>query len=241
MKEVLVGDQHRRLSILSGPPASGKTVLAIVLANHLEADGVTSYFHRLTANSPIQDIWREILENDNPGNLFVLDNCHLNLDSMNYIYANFNSVQNAACLFVTREISEKTRYSTEFDSFDVLERLSEETFKLEVGKDIRDKIVGIIENYKRYYERLYGREYLIGDEDMVLSSTRGNLLALYYLLKLWPDIERLDQVVKNLMLKEIYSRYLTHPTSEVLLKYAALYQFEIDIEPLYHETPSAAP
>lgn len=239
IREVLVSNQHRRLSILSGPPASGKTVLSIVLANHLEAHGITTYFHRLTANSPVRDIYREILDNDNPGNLFVFDNCHLNLDALNYIYANFNSVHNAACLFVTRDISEKARFSSEFDNLDVLERLSEETFKLAVGKDARDKIVGIIANYKGYYERLYGREYLIGNEDKVINNTRGNLLALYYLLKLWPDIERLDLVDINSMLKEIYNRYLTHPTGEVLLKYAALYQFEIDIEPLQCETPSA--
>ena len=237
LKNRFSDNNRNKLFTLSGPPASGKTVLSIILAKIVEESGGSAFFHRVTTKTQIKELWEDITKNDFENNLFIFDNCHLNIEIPNDIYANSHLIQNAACLFVSRDISEKVRLSAELDNLDYFDSLAESAYRIDIDESDINKIIGIIEKYKGYYEKVYKKKFKIGDINKILNTIHGNLLALYYFLTEWPEVSSLDQVDKTYVLENIYRRYLSHPTSELILKYAALFQYEISVEPLQKEVP----
>lgn len=232
-------DNSSRIALLEGPPASGKSILSLLIAKGLEDEGYSTFFHRVTSKSSIDNIWQDLIQNNRPKTLFVFENCHLNTEIANFIYANISLVNNLSFLFVTRIISQKVRFSSELDNLDVFESLAEVTFRLNPESNNYEKVIGIVEKYKRHYESVYNKPFLIGDITKILENIKGNLLALHYYLEFWPTINSLDAADRKLVSKEIYKRYLMHPASAILLKYAAIYQFEINIEPQEQEVLSA--
>ena len=232
-------NSSRRIAIIEGPPASGKTILSLIIAKSLEDEEYSVHFHRVTSRSSFENIWKDLQTSGTPNNLFVFENSHLSPEILNYIYENYSSLKYVACLFLTRNISEKVRFSFELDNLDAFNALTEVTFKLNSEINDSEKVLGIIEKYKEYYEFLYNKEFIIGDTSKIIKNIRGNLLALHYYLECWHSINSLDEVDQQLIFKELYKRYLIHPNSGVLLKYAAIYQFEINIEPQEQEVVSA--
>jgi len=197
LKKKLSDNNRNRLFILSGPPASGKTVLTIILAKFVEEGGGSVFFHRVTTKSQIKELWQDIIQNDFENHLFIFENCHLNIEIPNNIYANSHLIQNAACLFVSRDVSEIVRFSAELDNLDYFDSLAENVYRIDIDQGNINKTLGIINKYKDYYEQAYKKQFQIGDMNKILNTIRGNLLALYYFLEEWPEVTSLDQVDKT--------------------------------------------
>jgi len=76
---------------------------------------------------------------------------------------------------------------------------------------------------------------IVGDLNQIIEKAKGNYLMLYFYLSFWKVNEPLDELDGTRVLKKMYERYLGNATNEpyqdLILKYAALYQYEIEFEP----------
>lgn len=228
----IISDVNQRIAVLLGPPASGKSVITINIAKELENQGYNILFHRITSKSYFEDIWFDITMHDEEKQLYIFENCHLNFEIINHIYANYDKIQKAACLFVSRIIPEKLRYTFELDNLDILDNIKDQVFTICVQQDEETKVCGIINNYKVFYEKVYNRPFVIGDEKIFLNNIGSNLLVLHYYLQLWPTIDKLDLIDRKSILQKINSLYLSDDFQEKILNCAVLFQYEIQIEAL---------
>ncbi len=233
IKSIITSDNNDRLALLIGDPASGKTVMSIKIAKDLEAQGYKTFFHRITSRSNYDLIWKDISSNDIPRTLYVFENCHLNIEIINHLFVNFDRIKNSSCLFVTRDLPKKLRYSDELDNLDIFEKLKNQKIFLSLSDktNTKLKIKGIVEKYKKYYEHNVKSKLITGNLDRLIHSTNRNLLTLYFFLQYWPKATNLEEIHLNVIFPIIYDKFLLHDKTEHLLKYACLFQYEIQFEP----------
>ena len=92
MQECLTAGTEERMFLLYGDPASGKTVMGIAVGKALEKDGYECLYHKLTDESDIDDLWSEILPNGEKDVLFIIDDCHLNIETVNRLYTRYENI-----------------------------------------------------------------------------------------------------------------------------------------------------
>ena len=237
MQECLTAGTEERMFLLYGDPASGKTVMGIAVGKALEKDGYECLYHKLTDESDIDDLWSEILPNGEKDVLFIIDDCHLNIETVNRLYTRYENIPHAACLLISRFLPKNIRTTDEYLP-DIFEKLKDRSYKMDVEQDkqVEDKMSGIISKRKAFYQRTKNKEFIVGDVQRVLKNVRRNYLTLYFYLSFWTDTQSLDQLDESKVLQKVYSRYLdikaNKPHRDVFLKYAALYQYEIQFRPI---------
>jgi len=243
IQTILLTHTKDRMALLYGDPASGKTVMGLAIAKEMEKQSYTVLYQRLTAKTKLDALWPDFATYGDQKVLFIVDDCHLNMEIATGIYYRFDNIQNAACLLISRKLPKKFRFSMDFDYLDIFEKLEEEDrcFELDIALDTRviNKMSGIIQRYKAYYERIINRSFIVGNEERIIQNVHRNFLSLYFYLSFWPEAEQLDQLDEKLVLEKMYYRYLDNnanrPYLNLLLKYAALYQYEIQFEPSQEE------
>ncbi|TVM02646.1 MAG: hypothetical protein CV087_09260, partial [Candidatus Brocadia sp. WS118] len=239
VQHLLTDASGERIALIYGDPASGKTVMGLTIAKNLQQQGYLILYYKLTANSSFDQLRVDLDLFRKHKILFVVDDCHLNLAVATNIYYRFDELQgsHAACLLISRKLPPKLRYLDEFDNLDIFEKLENQSFELDIDQDqqVFEKMSGIIERYQLYYERTTQQEYIIGDEERIIHNVRRNYLTLYFYLSFWLPSGPLDQLDEKGVLEKVYFRYLDNDANraymEVFLKYAALYQYEIQFEP----------
>jgi nitrate reductase NapAB chaperone NapD/ABC-type dipeptide/oligopeptide/nickel transport system ATPase component len=242
IQNMLTAGTEERMYLLYGNPASGKTVMGLSIAKELEkqGQGYTALYHNLTDKSDVEKLWAEMERYGDRKVLFILDDCHLNLQAATTVYQRFDNIQQAACLLLSRNIPKNLRLLDEFDYLDIFEKLAERSFELNTRNDeqVEKKMAGIMQRYQAYYERTHHRKFVIGDEKLVIQNVRRNFLTLYFYLSFWEETDQLDQLDEKRVLRMMYLRYLKDyevpekkADIEVFLKYAALYQYEIQFKP----------
>jgi hypothetical protein len=246
IQTILSSQTGDRIALLCGDPASGKTVMGFAIAKEMEKQEYKVLYHRLTAETKFDAIWSNFTTYGGQKVLFVLDDCHLNLEIATEVYFRFDSIQKSSCLLISRNLPKNLRFIEKFDYLDIFEKLENEdrSFELDIALDqqVINKISGIIQRYKDYYERTSEREFVVGNEEQIIQNTHHNFLYLYFYLFFWKEIKKikqLDQLDEKQILDKIYDRYLGNntykPYMELILKYAALYQYEIQFEPSKEE------
>ena len=101
MEGVLAGEGGKRVSLLIGKPATGKTVIACSLAKKLERAGFQIYYLSLTPSHTFEEVWREISIGDARKTLFILDDCHLNAEIASGLCRNYDGLAaTSSCLLI---------------------------------------------------------------------------------------------------------------------------------------------
>ena len=233
IKKTLTGEDSERNVLLIGAPASGKTVMSLSISIELSEQGYHLYFYSVRNRSDSEIVLREMFENDLPNFIYVFDNCQQNILFTNEIIEQVSNLNNAACLFISRDLPKKIRCLEEFDNEDFFQKFKNRRFILSYKdlKTFESKVIGIIENYKKYYESENKIELKIGDIKRAVNNSHKNLLTLYFNLRYWTPSESLSRINKTFVLKEIYNHYLEPNNKELILIISSLYQFEIHFHP----------
>jgi hypothetical protein len=225
--------QNQHLTFLQGQPAKGKTVTTFEIARQMENAGWKVYYYSFknTKESCLSDIKENLYRKY----LFVIDDCHLDVDTMSDIYYQIHDLNyTIALLFVSRILTQDFQSSQKYD-FNVFEILEEVTFKQSESSET--KIAGITQCYQTFYQQLQTEEYIIENIDNLVKEVKGNLVALSLYLDQWKQVHSLSKVDRKTVLKDIHFRYikpLDERSKTCLLKYACLFYFEIKFETLPH-------
>jgi len=245
MQVCLTSGTEGRMFLLYGHPASGKTVMGIAVGKALEKKDYEALYHKITGDSDINELWPDIHRYGEKDVLFILDDCHLNIETVNRLYTRYENIPRAACLLISRFLPKNLRTTDEYLP-DIFEKLKERSYRMDVDQDkqVEDKMSGIVQKRKAFYERRENKEFIVGDMQRVLKNVRRNFLTLYFYLSFWSGSQPLDQLDESKILQKVYARYLgikvNESHREVFLKYAALFQYEIRFRPNPEDKDSAA-
>lgn len=234
LEAALAGPSDKRLSLLMGKPATGKTVIACTVAKRLERAGYHVNYLSLTPSLTFDDVWQEITSSNDEKPLFILDDCHLNADVASGVVRNFDDIStSASCLLVSRTVDAPTRSSPDYLSLDYVAALEagERCFSLDelLENGVDQKILGIIAKRKEWLERVGRAKLSIGDKRRMPASVHRNLFLLEAVLSFWPEDKPLSSLSHPEILTRVRDRYFrpfTESERECLLQLAALGQFE---------------
>ena len=234
--KLFLNQKDENIFLLIGSIASGKTVMAIQIARCLEIKKFRIFYHKLNTKSDFDKLYLSFLDLANRKTLFIIDDCHLNLDVSSEILNCIDQLKDLNCLICSRPVPAYARRRSNFDYQDIFSYLAEKdnVFSLNTV-DAAKKMNGIIEKYKKYLEKENGYTPILGDLNQIIEKAKGNYLMLYFYLSFWKSNKSLDELDETRILKKMYERYLGNETNEpyqdLILKYAALYQYEIEFEP----------
>ncbi len=233
--------QQEHMALLQGQPAKGKTVTAYAVARSMEKAGWQVYYHSFKPDVP--SCWPDIESHLYHKYLFILDDCHLNIEALTDIYYRIHDHnRTAALLCISRPLADSLQESPNYD-FNVFEALREVTFAQQECDTA--KIAGITSARRNFYQQ-NGGEYRSGDAAILARKVYGNLVTLSFYLEQWQHTRDLEQVNDAQVLTGIYAQYfkpLDERSIECLVRYACLFCFEIEFEVLpgyEHETEQLA-
>ena len=233
MQQIVERLKSQHQVLLLGEPATGKSMMAFEIAGQLQ--GYQVYYWSLARSD--KGLWEDIESLLYRKVLFIIDDCHLDVDTATWLGSKFHDLSNvsAALLFVSRNISKDLQRSSQLDWFNLFDELQEVTFRTE-SRDLQVKVKGIIETYQAYYEQSGSGQYVVGDEAVVFANIRNSLVVLYYYLELWKERSILSEINEQQVLGKVYEKYFRHLEKksqvDVLLQYACLYMFEVEFESL---------
>lgn len=229
----LIQNHH---ALLIGYPASGKSIMALSVAKKMQQEGYQAYYYSFKYETK-HDLWDDIQPLRNRKIVFIIDDCHLNVESAANIYRLMYDVDANACLlFISRNISEDVQKVSQFE-FNLFEELQDRTFTSETHEHQQEeKITGIVAKYQGYFQATHAQCYEIGDVQRIMTNIYSDLLVLSFYLSVWEETDVvLSDIDKHRVLQEIYDKYwkdLNRAQTACLLQYASLYRFEIDFESL---------
>lgn len=233
-------------ALLIGYPAAGKTITAYYIAKKLKEKRYHAYCFSFKEDkekkADSEGLWKEIDSLIDYKVLFIIDDCHLDIEVTRKIYKNFLEAEPKACLlFISRKIPREQQRSTRSESINnIFKELENSTFYFNI-KNIEKKCKGIVAKYKRHYQDKNKCSYDIGDIQTVIRNTHKNLIILSIYMEIWEKDKRkvLSKIDKSKMLTEAYNEYFN--TQEIdltnsqeflncLLPYLCLSAFEIPFE-----------
>jgi hypothetical protein len=234
LEAALAGGGDKRLALLVGKPATGKTVIACAVALKLESLGFQVHYLALRQSLSFDDVWPDIATSSPGRSLFIVDDCHLNAEVASGIYRNFDGVaSSASCLLVSRSVDAETRSSPDYFALDYVAALEagEQCFSVDEPFDdgVERKILGIVQKRKAWLEQTGRANLVIGDERQLLANVHRNLFLVEALLSFWPEGQPLSDLSQPEVLRRVRERYfgpLSQPARLYLLQLAAVGQFE---------------
>lgn len=245
MEAVLDGRMGERLALLVGNTATGKTVIACQLGRKFQLDRYHVFHLRLDSAIRFAEVWNDLLAASAIGEvLFILEDCHLNMDVSSSLYRRFASLpRNVGCLLVGRPVDEEARRAHDQFAGDFILELSERDrcFSLDetLSGKFADKIIGITRKHKTAWETANGAALSVGDESKLVENVQGNLFYLQAALSFWTPQQALAELNHPAVLERIACRYLNplnESERELLLQIAALGEREIKFQiPPGHE------
>lgn len=261
----IIKSESAPFALLTGNPASGKSVLAYKIATEIEKDeeNYKAYYYTCREEISPSDLINDLkfYEQINPKSkkLYIIDDIHI---SPSRIFYFFNRVKNenirCAILFVSRiardfkeekiadegiyEELKSTTYQLEFS----LNKLSEYDVlnindKMKSNLKSMIKIEGIVKKFSQKYNLLTPSKEEIND---LFNKTGFDLLNLFYYLSVWKEESEVNSNIElhlideSDVLKHVYSENLSSKEPrerDVIIKYACMYQFETWFEVQYDD------
>ena len=226
----------RKTALLCGYPATGKTISVVDIAMRLESHGYLVYYYSFKNDDRFSEAWEEILQKRNPNTVFVLDDIQLGLELAADVLLKMFRITELNILFISRDV----KYAYDYESLNIYDELKEYTVRTE-DPCIDEKVLGIIRNFRSYYQKLNGGEYPVSYNNIVKKFHR-NLVVLREYLKLWelmPNVP-LESLNEQQLYKNIYDRYfinqhIKNACVKPFLQYICLYYYEISffVNPKY--------
>ncbi|MES9818767.1 MAG: hypothetical protein ABW155_19225 [Candidatus Thiodiazotropha sp.] len=171
----LTTDDGEKLVLLTGAPASGKTVLGGSIGKELQKREFDVFYYSLNNDDEFRDVLNDIYTCDQLRTLVILGNCHLNISITSRIYSSFNKFDNVSCLMISRNVSKDVRYDYENYALDFFQRLDDIDCLFDLSnitkKKFKRKIIGIIEKYRDHKESLINKKLNMGDINVVVNNT----------------------------------------------------------------------
>jgi hypothetical protein len=235
LETALTGQGDKRLALLIGKPATGKTVVACAVARKLECLEFQVHYLALTPSLAFDEVWHEITISQTGKSLFILDDCHLNAEVASGICRNLDGMTTStSCLLISRAVDAETRSSPDYIALDYVAALEarEQYFDLDEAFEsgVERKILGIIQKRKAWMEQTGRTNLVIGDERRLLANVHRNLFLVEALISFWSEGRPLSALSQPEVLKRVRERYfgpLSQPARKYLLELAAVGQFEI--------------
>ncbi|EKD55706.1 MAG: hypothetical protein ACD_59C00063G0002 [uncultured bacterium] len=224
-----------RVYLITGTPASGKSIMALTISKEFEKKEYMVYYHSFKYEN-VGHLWEDVKNCLYKKILFIVDDCHLNIEETSMLIYRFNSVineTNACILLVSRKIDKDSHKLGDISTIDQIEQ-----YEIDLNSnDFHRKTVGIIGNYKNFYlTKILNKKFETGSIEKVSINCCRNFFILFEYLKNWQTSELpLCDINLNLIYKETYNKYFNRMTSaefDCLLKYSSLYLYEIEFEPL---------
>jgi hypothetical protein len=245
MEAVLDGQIGERLALLVGITATGKSVIACQLGRKFQLDHYHVFHLRLDSAIRFAEVWNDMLAASAIGEaLFILEDCHLNMDVAGSLYRRFASLpKNVGCLLVGRPVDEEARRAQDQFAGDFFRELSERDrcFSLDetLSGKFGEKVLGITQRHKAAWEAANGSALSVGNESKLVENVQGNLFYLQAALSFWTPQKALADLNHPAILERLADRYL-NPLNEseraLLLQIAALGELEIKFQvPPGHE------
>ena len=235
IETVFIKQKTEQLFMLEGKPAKGKTVIACIVGKRLEINGYKVFYLRIDSTIRFETIWNEMNQDHPDKTLFILDDCHLNIDIASRLYLQFPQLSrrsNISCLMISTTTDEEiqiTDFGTnlrkdliEHDQYSSLDELLKDSFG--------EKIVGIASKRKARVESESDVQLEIGDEKELIANTGENLINLDARFVFWNQNEPLSKITNPDIYNKMYGKYLYPFNPEernILLQIAALGKYEI--------------
>lgn len=234
IKSILIG-KTERLVLMEGQPAKGKTVIAYVIGRQLEKIGYQIFYIRFNTSVRFDEVWKEINYNYAKNTLFILDDCHLNIDIASRIYTQYSELysrKNISCLLIstTTDVDIRASSSLDVDYIKELENRNQYYSLDDITQNkFGDKILGITRKRKSFIEANKKIQLTIGDEQELISNTGENLIILNARFEFWDQAEPLSKQKSSDIHIKMYTKYLEPLRTEerdTLLQIASLSKYE---------------
>lgn len=234
IESILTVNKTEQLILLEGKPAKGKTVIACVIGKHLEEVGYNVFYIRLNPLSRFDDVWKDINQSYFDKILFILDDCHLNIDIASRIYTQYSELysrKNISCLLMSTTTDVDIRASSMgIDYIKELENRNQYYSLDDITKNkFGNKILGITQKYKSFIEINKNIQLAIGDEQELISKTGENLIILNVQFEFWDQTEPLSKQNNPDIHSKMYKKYLDPLGTDernTLLQIASLSKYE---------------
>lgn len=230
--------KEKRRALIVGRSAAGKTVLAIVLAKHLQGTENYTVFYGDVALAEQGDgrKWYQIIRaNDRKGILYILDNCHLAPREVSEFCFQWDGSppEHTQCVLISRpESDEAEELSDEIE--DYFDRCADEKVAVESEKIY----YSVLAKYAAAYQQENPNYYIAleNEEASLLQEQHAhNLIASRIRLEVWRKTGgRLSEVKQEEVYKVLEQRYLSK-ARKTLSAICALWQYEIPVHNVFVE------
>jgi hypothetical protein len=232
--------REKGLCMLTGISGSGKTVLAIAFGlwwlNSIKRNHQNAAVFYLDADTKTrgEDWYREVLTYDYQNKIFIVDNCHLNTEEVNFFCNQLESKrpENAFFLLISApRISESPWGDEPEDYFDYFEQAEA---MLTLHSEYLYK--NILQTYSDIYARTDPQRFIPVEKDFIDSDRATklellcshNLVVVKSVLEAWGKVGGwLSDVTVEIVLDSLADRYLSRVKKPALVHLCNLGQFEI--------------
>lgn len=117
----------RRAALLSGYPATGKSIAVVDIAKRLEKQEYVTYYYSFKNKDRWAEVWGEILQIKDNTTVFVIDDIHLETGYAAEALLKIESSDDLNILFISREVKEVN----DIEQLNVYDELKDFTIKTE--------------------------------------------------------------------------------------------------------------
>jgi len=194
--------QKSRRACLLGYPATGKSFSVIEISKQIVKKGLIPFYISMKSQTNNWDTVIEELARNQTGNVYIIDDIHLNHSVAFKIYSLLDrgEFSDLRVLFVSRY------YSPLKSEANLISVLKPWTIEME-QPSIEAKINGIVRKNSKEFKKRHGQKYKIGNLKHIIAKTHRNLIYLNEYIK-YGSINQNKNYPKSLSLSYI-KRYTT--------------------------------